>query len=499
MPQPRVRLARLLVSFAVGAAALATVPTPAAQAASSLTGSRVVNVTHTSFTVKFDSQGDGWKYRLYASTNKPDVYYDNLPSAPPYHSALKSKARITLSNLPYRTKPYWWRVQAYKGSLKRTGDLLSVGLLAGAPTGLTANRVAGGGLSLSWGGGASNGYQIQAATDAGFTTGVQKYTIRGVGTQFSPYGLSAGRSYFFRVRAANNGSTSPWSSSVTGTAARQQDVLVGTFNIREQDATNNNVASWKDRRDAVVRSVRQGGPPDVLAIQEGASFVGGQCSARQVDDLANRLGTKWKVAKTEPIPCKDHPWKRTGVYVIYNSDKYRAVGDGGHWEVSTNQVKEHNFAAYQQLENINSGARMLFVSVHLQKGQTTADDKERKPEMENLLADVKALGLGLPVVYAGDYNSHDRRAFDGPGKVMVAHSMGDAWWVAQKRVNKTYNSANAYLRKPPRTSTSIDHVSGAPGVALKTWKLVIKLKDGHYVGVIPSDHNMIVSEVAYPF
>ena len=187
------------------AAALATTPVPTAQAASSLT-SKLVTVTHTSFTVKVGSQGSGWKYRLYASTNKPDVYYDSLPSAPPYHSALRSKTTLTV-DVPYNTKPYWWRVQAYKDNLKRTGDLFSVGLRPGKPTNLVAHLAASRGVSLTWDG-SSNGYQIQQATNAAFSTAVQTYKTRGTGTQFTPYGLSLGQPYFFRVRSANSGTTS---------------------------------------------------------------------------------------------------------------------------------------------------------------------------------------------------------------------------------------------------------------------------------------------------
>jgi endonuclease/exonuclease/phosphatase family metal-dependent hydrolase len=475
--------------------------TPAAPTGSSLTGSRVVGVTHNSFTVRFDSQGAGWKYRLYASTNKADVYYDNLPSAPPYRTALLAKTKLTLSNLPYRTKPYWWRVQAYKNSSKRTGDMLSVGLRPKRPTGLTANHVASQGLSLSWGGDPSNGWQVQQAKDAGFSTGVKTYTIRGLGRQFTPYGLTTGTTYYFRVRAANGGTKSPWTPGVSGRVlAQEQQVLVGSFNIHSENASNNtSVPSWKNRRDAVVASVRRGGPPEVIAIQEGDGWVGGTCSARQVDDLANRLGTKWKVAHTEPIPCKEHPWKRTGTYVIYDDSAYRAVGVAGNWKVSTGKTSNVIFVAYQELENRSTGARMLFVSVHLQPGQTAATDKERQQETQNLLADVAGLGLGLPVVYAGDFNSHDRRPFDGPGVEMRKADVADAWFVAPKRVRSAYNSANAYLRKPPRTSTSIDHIMGAPGVSMQTWELEMKLKDGRYVGVIPSDHNLLIGKVRFPY
>lgn len=495
----RPRLTRWALPLTVAGLTVTALPVTTAQAASSITGTKVVKVTHTSFTVRLDSQGSGWKYRLYASTNKPDVYFDNLKAAP-YHTAFRSKPRLTLSNLPYRTKPYWWRIQAVKSGSHRTSDMFSLGLRPAAPAGLAAERTAGGGLALTWGGGASDGFQVQQAADGAFGSGVTTYSIRGTGRQFTPYGLTSGHTYYFRVRSSNAGTKSAWSPVTQGTfSGREQQVRIGTFNIHEETATNNQIPSWQDRRDAVVASIRQGGSPPVLAIEEGSSWTAGKCSPRQVDDLASHLGSQWVVAHTDPIPCKEPDWQRTGVYVVYNSDSYRAVGASGHWEVSTSAVSERNFVAYQELEDISSGARMLFVSVHLQKQQSLADDKERGKEAQKLLADVAALKLDVPVVFAGDFNSHDRRPYDGPGIVMRQAHVADAWFVAQKRIRPTYNTANNYQRRPPRTSTSIDHVYGTPGVGLKTWNQVMKIKSGAYVGVIPSDHNLLVSDITYPY
>ncbi len=494
----RVRAARTLLAPLAGALVLVAAPVPGADAATSLTGVKVRKITHTSFKVRLDSLGPGWKYTLYASTNKPDLYADNLANAP-YHAARKRPV-LTLDNLRYKTKPYYWRVQATKRGSHHTGDLLSLGLRPKAPTGLTASHVDSQGLSLTWKGGRSNGFQVQQATGAGFSTDVKKYRLRGTGRQFTPFGLAQGTAYSFRVRASNFGTKSAWSSGVAATAiATEQQIRVGQFNIHSETATNNDVPPWKDRRDAVVASVNQGGPPDILAISEGDGWIAGKCSPRQVDDLASRLGSDWVVAHTDPIPCKEPNWKRTGTYIIYNSSLYRAVGAVGHWKVSTSGNSAANFAAYQELVNVASGARMLFVSVHLQKGNSLAQDKEREAETENMLSDVAALNLDLPVIYAGDFNSQDQRAYDGPGKVIRKAHIADAWFVAQHRVRPSYNSANAYQRKPPRTWTSIDHLCGSPGVALKTWEQIMKIKNGAYVGVIPSDHNMVVADVTYPY
>lgn len=492
-------LTRWMLPALASAVALVALPTSPAEASSAITGVRVVAVDHTSFTVRLDSQGSGWKYKLYASTNKPDVFYGTMHSAP-YQSALSKKPKLTLSNLPYKTKQYWWRVQAVNNGHVRTGALESIGLRPTAPTGLAAPTGGGNGLYLKWNGGASNGFQVQQSADPAFASGVTTYKARGLGHQFTPYSLPSGATLSFRVRSSNFGTNSAWSNIVTATvAAHTQHVRVGDYNIHENTTSQGSVPPWKDRRDAVVASIKSGNA-QVLAIVEAAQSIDGtKCGPRMVDDLVNRLGGSWALADTEIKPCGGRGWVRVGDYVIYDSSAYRAVGASGHWLISSSSDSKRWWAAYQVLENRSTGARFLFVSTHLIVGNKLALDKERADETKRLLADVDGLNLGLPVVYAGDFNSHDQHQYDGPGVMMRNANNADAWYVSQHRVHAAYNSANDYQRKPPKFGVSIDHVYGSPGVGLQTWDLVMKLKNGEFVGTIPSDHSMLVSDVSYPY
>lgn len=482
-----------------GALALVALPTSAAQASSSVTGVRIAAVSHTSFTVRLDSQGSGWKYRLFASTNKPDVFYGSMQSAP-YKSALQSKPQVTLKHLPYRTAPYWWRVQAIQNGHVRTAPIKSIGLKPTAPSGLVAATGDSNGLYLKWSGGASNGFQVQQSVDPTFTSGVTTYKARGLGQQFTPPSLPFGSTLNFRVRSSNFGTNSAWTSPVTGTvAAHTQQVRVGDFNIHENTTADNKLPPWKDRRDAVVASINSG-HAQVLGIVEAAQSIdGSKCGKRMIDDLVDHLGGSWALATTEIKPCGGSGWVRVGDYVIYDSSAYRAVGASGHWLISAPGESKRWWAAYQVLENRSTSARFLFVSTHLIVGNKLSLDKSRADETKRLLSDVAGLNLGLPVVYAGDFNSHDQHQYDGPGVVMRNANNADAWYVSQHRVNAAYNSANDYQRRPPKFGVSIDHVYGSPGVGLQSWDLVMKLQNGQFVGVIPSDHAMLVSDVSYPY
>jgi hypothetical protein len=65
--------------------------------------------------------------------------------------------------------------------------------------------------------------------------------------------------------------------------------------------------------------------------------------------------------------------------------------------------------------------------------------------------------------------------------------------------NQRYNSANLYLRTPPAAGQSIDHIYAPAGVAVRSWQVVLTLVNGRFVGVIPSDHNPVVSDLIFPY
>src|SRR3954449_424680 len=56
------------------------------------------------------------------------------------------------------------------------------------------------------------GYIVQQARNTSFTQGVTNYRLRGPGRTFTPYLVSAGTTYYFRVRAVSGGLYSGWSN-----------------------------------------------------------------------------------------------------------------------------------------------------------------------------------------------------------------------------------------------------------------------------------------------
>jgi endonuclease/exonuclease/phosphatase family metal-dependent hydrolase len=463
-------------------------------------GIHVVSVTSSAFTVAAKGSSKAKEYRLYTSTNRSDLFVRNLGSA---MSVLSTHPLLSIRGLPYTAKPYYYRLVALNGIHHRFSPLIeSVGLRPATPSrvNVAASNL---GMSLTWSSGPATGYTIEQATDSAMTQNVKNYTTTGADTTFTPYGLSPGTTYYFRVRALNGTTPSAYTSAVQGTAsASTQSVRVMTYNLLEayldgRAEGDGHVSPWSERIHGVVKLIHQANP-DVIGIQEGAAWTGPVKGPRQVDSLVSALGGEYTLANTE-IPPSQHHYLRTGVYVLYKSSEYKAVGQGNHWDIGNTR-----WAAYQILQNRTTGAKFLMISPHLSVGNGLASDKKREAETQNLvqLSQAYAANNGnVPIVYAGDFNSDPDRyhPLNAPTLVMHSANIDDSFDVAQSHTNAKYNSANDYYRRPPAFGYHLDYIFVTPGIAVKSWKLIIDLSHGKFVGIIPSDHNPLVANLLIPY
>jgi endonuclease/exonuclease/phosphatase family metal-dependent hydrolase len=491
------------VALAVCALVSTSTAIPALAATSPVSKVRVAEVTSSSFTVTVASLGSGWRYRLYASTNKADIYYNNLPKAP-HRSTLSATPKVKVGGLAYTSTPYWYRVQGLKGTSHRTSDIFSVGLRPAKPGSFKAT-LAHGAVSLTWSG-TSSAFSVQQAADAGFKTGLSSHLVSGGAHQLTAMGLTRGSSYWFRVRAVNTGTTSAYTGAVRATpTASGQRLRAMTFNILMLDNDGSRapgaetIAPWSQRRLAAAGLISSAAP-DVIGIQEGATWVGAPRGQRQVDSLVSALGGTYALAVTEIPPDQPH-YFRTGTYVLYKPSVYAPLGAGGHWDLGEMPGGGNRFAAYQVLRHRSTGATFLFVTTHLYVGSGLSGDQERRKETVSLASQARAYAAShgdLPVVYTGDVNSDERHQLDGPAVAMDAAQTADTQFVAPSRTNAQYNSANQYHRIPPASGLVLDHLYASPGVGVTGWRQVLKLSGNRFSGVIPSDHNPVVADLVLP-
>lgn len=502
---------RTVAAFA-GAAGLSTLLLTTVSANASAypappTGLHITAASATSLTVAAKASANAQGYRLFVSTVRTDLYYSNLVAgraSSARRSATSSTPSVTVSGLTFTTSPYYYRLEAVDGSsYSFNATILEVGLRPAAPTALRAVSSAKG-MYLTWNSGGATGFSVAQATNAAMTANRRDYSLSGPVHQFTPYGLKKGATYFFKVRALNRFTPSPY-TGVTGVKATtvEQNVSVITYNI----ATLNNdgtrepggvIAPWAQRRTPAAALVARW-HPDVIAVQEGHALVPGYYYKRQVDSFADALrtaGTTYTVAKTENYIYGQPDYVRTGDYVLYNPSVYQAYGTGGHWTLGNGE-----YAAWQELSNRVTGAKFLFVSTHLTPGASASNDSARQAETKSLLsqASAKSAAAKVPMVYAGDFNA-DQTATgpDAPTKLMAAGMVDNARMVAQSYTNSHYDTYNNYLRTPPAYDLSIDKVFAPAGVAVYSWREVLNLTGGKYVGTIPSDHNPLYSLVVIP-
>lgn len=502
--RPARYLPRALVAAVVLALAASMLLVSPADAGRRKIPKKVTNVTvvaksTTSFTVTATKAKYAKKYQLVASANKKHMM--NRGIHPDYFSHKSRTPQVTLRGLKESATPYYYRVVSLRGKKVHYSPLYSVNLPPATPTGLSA-AAAPAGLALTWKVGNADSFDVRAATDPAFADGGRSYQVQGRAGQFTPYGLTAGTTYYFQVRARSGSAVSAYSATAAAVApATGQPVRLLSYNLLSESsdgmkAGDGVVAPWRDRLKAATDLIEQA-RPDVLAVQEGNKMV--DWPARQVDTLVSRLGSPWQLADTE-VPPTDPSYQvggATGPYLVYRSDKFRAVGAGGNWELPG---KWH--AAYQELTSTSSGASFLAVSVHLMAGNGLAKDQTRRDEANALVsrAEAYAGARGLPIVYAGDFNSHggSGHVFDGPGLVMAGQSVADALDVTPEAANSRFNSANQYYRTPPARGLNIDHIFAGPGVAVTGWEMLLRVNGGQFVGTIPSDHNPLVADLVIP-
>lgn len=484
--------------------AIATSFAPVATASSTLgtpSGVHVTAVSASSFTVSLNPAAYAEHYRLFASTTRSSVYVVNIDLGHAKASVLASSPTVSLSMLSYTTAPYYFRVETLQGTSRRWSDIYSVGLKPAMPTSVRVTSPTTG-TYLTWSSGAATGYQIAQGTNYTQTLSRHIYTIRGLNHSFSPYYLSKGTTYYFRVRALNSSTGSSWSPRITvAPATRQQDVRLMTYNVLQTSAdgsleSGTTIAPWSQRKVGAVKLITSANP-DVIAVQEASDWTAAVKGPRQIDSLTAALGSSYALARTE-TPPSEPGYFRTGNYIVYNAAKYRTAGIGGHWS-----LPDSRFAPYQILQNRTIGAKVLIVNAHLTVGAGATNDSRRQAETKALisLASAYAAAAHVPVVYAGDFNSdvNANHAFDGPGLAMAAVKAADALDSAQVRSDSQYNSANRYLRTPPAFGQSIDHIYAPLGVGIRSWGLLLTLSSGNFVGTIPSDHNPLVSDLVIPF
>ncbi|KAA1395173.1 endonuclease/exonuclease/phosphatase family protein [Aeromicrobium ginsengisoli] len=324
----------------------------------------------------------------------------------------------------------------------------------------------------------------------------RRYSVTGRSKTFT--GLVRGVPYFVQVRAVNGNAVGARSKRVGhATILRMEPGNGPTYRVMTYNVCSQKCAGWDTRQPAALARITAYSP-DVIAAQE-AIFLNVPAEmgyTEAIEKSSKRLLYKTSrfdlAAPTTPIPPKpatspagcDRTWPQSTkgyVYLGYHGQGCR-------------------YAVWAVLVDKQTGDPTVFVDVHTVSGDSEARAVLRTAEITTLTQHMKEINPGnLPVVYAGDFNSHKNRTNDDLRIVFHHQGYYDAYDLAMRLRRQHHNSYNDF-QVVPRISYKwgdhVDHVWIRPDEGrVLSWDNGALISGNRMVRPIPSDHSPIITDV----
>ncbi|GAA3635850.1 fibronectin type III domain-containing protein [Microlunatus ginsengisoli] len=407
-----------------------------------------------------------------------------------------------------------------------------------SPAGLRATSDSPTSITLGW---SSRGSGIRYRVQYSRSSSMAHPTyVRSTRPSVSIEKLRPGTTYWFKVRVITSGGTnrSEYSRAVkvsTRPAAASRPLRVGSYNIRCSNcfAGEPNELTWQGRRNAVASTIK-GADLDVVGLQEAGQAwlkdaAGKSVDQSQFEDLLARLGGSWRLTNTKRNNCvKDttptkcvHADKGAskGTRIAYDASKLELLSAGSKRLSYDKAESSERFVAWAVLRQRSTGHKFFFADAHLEPAADPAGSRLfydlRRRQAADVVATVKARNTArLPVIVVGDFNSHKwtvpgNGPYDVFGKAGLVDPLGNTYESTKtatgatvgRRVRTTLNSFNGFARVAPNhpswvNGTYIDYIMTSR-LPVAEWETVARLDSaGRFVGVIPSDHNLIRATVS---
>ena len=321
-------------------------------------------------------------------------------------------------------------------------------------------------------------YLIERATDLQMAS--RQVLLRTRQERITVPQLQQGALYCFQVRALDGDRLGPRSHKVCQrTVGEEGDDTGPVYRVVNYNICSSVCPDWDSRRDdaaALVAATR----PDVVMLEEAAPDSG----------MASAIGGMVQVVA------------KSGKALLYRRDRFELATPGGkartgYFVIGAGAGGGRRYAVWAELVDRASGQHVLFAGTHLAPGNSVADDAVRRAEANKLVAGLSELNpQRLPLVIAGDFNSHQGRTPDSPGAVLSEAGLANSYFRAHSWRRSRVNSGNGF-KLDPRTGLiwgyHLDQVWAPPGrTQVLKWRNAADFTDGQYAAPLPSDHNPVM-------
>lgn len=364
----------------------------------------------------------------------------------------------------------YYRVDAVRDGKVRASRTARFEMLPGSIDKLRVTRTSADGFRATWRKVPNaRQFDVMVARDKSFTKKATTVrTLAGAHT-FVSRGLSEATSYWLKIRPVNGGQIGEFGKPVKfRTMVRETSFKVGTWNVCSEKC------SGYPGRARIMADFLNANKLDMFGLQESGG--------KRVGATTNAIfsgGSRKFVRATGGAKAR---------YIFYRpklftqlSGGFFPVGDGRHTTWAKFRIK-------------TTGRVFYFVDVHLDNGK--GNDGARAREMNVMLARMAQINdTGLPMIYAGDFNSGRHRGADSPGDKMRAAGMADSFTLAESPVNGEYNTSypgGGTLR----SGAHVDHIFVSEQFTVAGWKQLVRLNGNSYAGPFLSDHNALSAVVA---
>ena len=362
--------------------------------------------------------------------------------------------------------------------------------------------------------------------------------------------LTPGIPYYFKVRVINTdgSNVSPYSSAITVSTKAQPAALpaiekplkVATFNVRCANCTGDepDYLPWDKRRDAVVSQIKSK-MPDVIGLQEASQgwlkdpVTGNQINLSQFEDLTQRLnvaGAPYALTNSNRNNCVNSFTPTNCVYadqgasqdakIIYNKNTVSLVSQGSTQLPANDPTANGRYISWAILQQTSTNKKFFVADTHLQPGDGTANYDARKAQAQKMVEVINTKNPEkLPTFIVGDMNASKwsepdnapyevftKAGYVDPIGGTAFTSIASGYATAEKMINAKYSSYNGFDRQlsaPADASNRylgrhIDYIFTSK-MRVGAWEQVLNVDaNGLLQGVVPSDHNMLMTTVELP-